>query len=99
LSTRTADIHNIPYGIDPGPSLTERPPALHLRLIYTGRIEHEQKRILALIHLADLLTARGIRHTLTIIGDGPAAGEFDKLAGSRPTITRRAAAPPAEITR
>jgi len=52
-------------------------PARPLRLIYTGRMEHEQKRIGALVRLPAHLKALGISHQLTLLGDGPAAREVD----------------------
>jgi glycosyltransferase involved in cell wall biosynthesis len=87
LPARAADIVNIPYGIDPGPPPALRPYSAPIRLIYTGRLEHEQKRIAALPHLVDELAGRGIPHQLTVVGDGPAAAELARLARSRPTMT------------
>lgn len=69
----------------PPPSSSLRP----IRLIYTGRIEHEQKRIGALPLLADRLKARGIAFTLTLLGDGPAVEEIDSaLARHKPYAQR-----------
>jgi glycosyltransferase involved in cell wall biosynthesis len=99
LPGRTADIQNIPYGVE----VSAQPPARHrqagdpLRLIYTGRLEHHQKRILALIHLTDNLTRRGLSHQLTVVGDGPAAPQFNDLAATRPTFTRLPVVSPAQI--
>ncbi len=86
LRVREDDIANIPYGVPiPPPSARSAhasPPA-PLRLIYTGRLQHEQKRILALVHLSDALSARGIDHLLTIVGDGPARAELERAASDR----------------
>jgi glycosyltransferase involved in cell wall biosynthesis len=89
LPHRAADIANIPCGVQPSPRDPSGPrsPA-PLRLIYTGRIEHHAKRILALAHLADELSVRGIAHAITAVGDGPASVEFDAAIASRPTIRR-----------
>jgi len=89
LPARNADIHNIPYGVEVAalPPRRERRLGDPIRLIYTGRLEHHQKRILALIHMSDELTRRGINHRLTAVGNGPAAPEFLALAASRPPIT------------
>ena len=69
----------------------------HIRLIYTGRIEHEQKRILALAHLSDELTRRVIAHQITAVGDGPAMRAFDSAIASRPHIRRLPPQSPARI--
>lgn len=90
IDSRGGDIVHIPYGVEvardvPGrAALSGRP----IRLIYTGRMEHRQKRILSLVHLSDELRARGIDHELILLGDGPAAGEIDRLCASRASIRR-----------
>ena len=96
-----ADIVNIPYGV-PVPedvvvraSLTARP----LRLLYVGRIDHEQKRVLAFPELARELTRRGIEHELVLIGDGPAAKRLDGAIAGLPTVHRLAPVPPATVNR
>jgi glycosyltransferase involved in cell wall biosynthesis len=83
LPGRRSDIANIPYGVELPPQVTRRPSST-LRLIYSGRLEHQQKRILALVHLSDLLNARGLDHSLTIVGDGPARAELERAAAQRP---------------
>ncbi len=74
-------------GWKPGTTL-KRP----VRLTYTGRIEHNQKRVTALVALSDELARRGIDHSLTLVGDGPAAEELDGLIarGSSGVRSRRA---------
>jgi hypothetical protein len=79
----------------PRPPLAGRP----LRLVYTGRIEHHQKRIGALALLTDELGRRGIDHTITVVGDGPAAAEFDALIASRPKVQRVPNVDAGEVTR
>jgi hypothetical protein len=68
-----------------------------IRLLYTGRIEHQQKRIKSLAFLADALQRRGIAHELTVVGDGPAAGELDALLRTRPTVRRVPAVSPERL--
>lgn len=90
IESRTDDVASIPYGVEvPAEparraSLNNRP----LRLIYTGRMERRQKRILSLVHLSDALTARDIEHELVLLGDGPASDEVDDLCASRALIRR-----------
>jgi len=89
LYGRAGDIDAIPHGV-PVPAappvarrmLRDRP----LRLVYTGRVEHLQKRIGALPLLSDELQRRGIDHTLSIIGDGPAGAELDAMIRTRPRV-------------
>ncbi len=76
-------------------SITNRP----LRLLYSGRIEHHQKRILALPILSRELTRRGVPHELTIVGDGPAAADLDAAIRDLPFIHRLGPASPLEVTR
>jgi glycosyltransferase involved in cell wall biosynthesis len=86
---RAEDVVNIACGVEvPGEPPERRPGTGPLRLVYTGRLEHEQKRVLALVHLSEELDRRGVRHTLTVVGDGPAGAEFDRLAAGRPAIRR-----------
>lgn len=87
---RADDITRIPYGV---PVLHQPPrrrePDAALRLLYAGRLEHRQKRILALVRMSDELHARGVSHRLTIMGDGPAAADLDLEARRRPDRIRR----------
>lgn len=57
-----------------------------LRLLYTGRILHFQKRVFDLVELATRLRAAKVNATLTIAGDGPDRAELEKrirAAGAR----------------
>lgn len=86
----------IPYGVEvPATPPQREPPTTArgtrpVRLLYTGRLDHNQKRILALPHLSAALTDLGIEHELTILGDGPAAFDLDHLIDD---LARRPAAP------
>ncbi|MBL8764856.1 MAG: glycosyltransferase family 4 protein [Phycisphaerae bacterium] len=79
-------IENIPYGVPiPGavpvrpPLRGESGPCRPLRLIYSGRLEHFQKRVLALVHLSDQLASRDVWHEMSIVGDGPARADLAGL--------------------
>lgn len=85
LPWRADDIHNVPCGVEVVDALPERAPG-PIRLLYAGRLEHEQKRIGVLLRLAEMLHERGAPHELRFIGDGPAAGEVDELARSLPSV-------------
>ncbi|MBS0190862.1 MAG: glycosyltransferase [Phycisphaerales bacterium] len=100
--TRTKDVHRIAAGVELGP---ERPShSQHaqtreqpLRIIYTGRMEDSIKRVSALPELSASLDRAGIAHTLTLVGDGPAAPVLDALIASRPHIRRIATVSPEQV--
>lgn len=83
-------ITNIPYGVEVPQTPPARPPlgGRPLELLYTGRLEHQQKRVDALVALADELAARHIDAHLTLLGDGPAAGQIDRACAARANLTR-----------
>ena len=86
LPARTSDValalHGVPLG--PAPRRPHAAPGTPLTLLYTGRLEHPQKRIGALVHLSDELHSQGVTHRLTLLGDGPAANEMRAHAAERP---------------
>ncbi len=86
---RHADIACIPNAVDVPRSVPERDvcDGRAIRLVYTGRLEHEQKRVMALIHLSDALVARDIAHELRLVGDGPALQELRSLARARASVS------------
>lgn len=96
LPHRLADIAHVPNGVLIPASLARREPLSDrpLRLVYTGRLEHDQKRILALIELSRELRHRGIAHSLRLIGDGPASGDLRREIASLPIETLGPLAPP-----
>jgi glycosyltransferase involved in cell wall biosynthesis len=67
-------LRTIPYGV-PAPRTVPTRPARGadepIRLLYVGRIEQTQKRVLDLPLILDELEARGVPAVLTIVGDGP----------------------------
>lgn len=78
LPGRDDDVAQIPYGVPEVGALPARDPlrGRAVRLLYAGRFEHRQKRVLALPILSDLLSRAGVRHELTIAGEGPARPEL-----------------------
>jgi glycosyltransferase involved in cell wall biosynthesis len=92
-----ARISNIPYGVIVPPDCPPRRRAKAIRLVYTGRIEHMQKRVLALVFMSDELSRRNVDHTLTLIGDGPAAAELDAMIAARASIRRLAPVGPLSV--
>ncbi|HYE63724.1 MAG TPA: glycosyltransferase [Phycisphaerales bacterium] len=94
-----ARIWNIPNAtpIDasnpPRPRLNTARP----RLLYLGRLDRDIKRVLALPTLSRTLTQLGLRHTLTIIGNGPARDDLARACAGLDTIILRDAATPGEV--
>lgn len=88
IGWRAPDARCVAYGVE----VPDEPPARAattgdpLRLIYTGRLDQRQKRITALVALSRALDRSGVRHTLTIAGDGPAAAELEERAGATPGV-------------
>lgn len=103
LGPRAADVRHIPYGVEVPGAPAARPPGAGrdrpLRLIYTGRLEHLQKRLLALPELSRVLAERGIPHELTIVGDGPAESELIAALRGAPSVTRLAPVGPDRVAR
>ncbi len=104
LPWRGSDVVSVPHGV----VVPDEPPADRepldlgrrpVRLVYTGRLEHPQKRISAYPLLADELTRRGVLHEIVLVGDGPAAAEIDGCAASRPSLRRVPACDMAEVVR
>jgi glycosyltransferase involved in cell wall biosynthesis len=82
---RLAPVSLIPYGVEiPQVAPARAAPARRaLRLLYAGRLDHEQKRVGALEPMMQELAAAGIGARLTIAGDGPALGEIEAACGRR----------------
>ena len=65
---------HIPYGVEPAlpELLLHRAGSFKpLRLIFAGRLVHEQKGVLLLPEILQQCLRRGVDATLTILGDGP----------------------------
>jgi glycosyltransferase involved in cell wall biosynthesis len=90
LPHRAGDITGIPYGVPVASAVPRREPlsGRPVRLVYTGRIDHHQKRIMALVGLGRELERRGVAHELVVVGDGPAVREFDEAVRRTPTVRR-----------
>lgn len=97
---RAADITRVPNSVEtPAWHRTREPLGSRpVRIIYTGRIEHEHKRIGALGAMSDALRAAGVAHELTLVGDGPGARTFDDFARTRPGVVRIAPVAPDSVT-
>jgi glycosyltransferase involved in cell wall biosynthesis len=72
LPHRGADIVDLPYGVrlPLGPRRASVGP---LRVVFAGRLEHEQKGVLDLPAVAASIAARGVAVDWTVAGDGPEA--------------------------
>lgn len=82
---RTDDIARIwnAVRVPPAPASRRSCAGRALKIVYAGRLDHEQKRVGALIEMSDVLASMGIAHELMFIGDGPAAGLLREAASVR----------------
>ncbi|MEM9662846.1 MAG: glycosyltransferase family 4 protein [Planctomycetota bacterium] len=96
---RAESIELIPYGVEvPATSHSREPTGGRpLRLLYAGRLDHYQKRVLALPGLSRELDRRGIAHRLTIVGDGPARDDLARECEGTASISFAPAATPAQV--
>jgi glycosyltransferase involved in cell wall biosynthesis len=66
-------VHYLPYGVPisgPG-SIAAAGPGAPLRILYLGRIQHEQKRVRLFPQILQALAASGIPFHWTVAGEGP----------------------------
>ncbi len=91
-----ASIWHIPNAVPVSPArprrLTARP-----QLIFAGRLCRDIKRVLALPAASQELTRLGVPHSLTIIGDGPAAADLARACAGLDTVTILPPQPPAAL--
>lgn len=77
-------VHYAPYGVPVSTPVREfKATGQQLRLLYAGRIEQEQKRVLDLPKIVHAVRSKGIDATLSIAGGGPVESrlreEFDRV--------------------
>lgn len=96
---RVRDLRMIPYGVPVPPAVPPRPPigGRPVKLLYAGRLDHRQKRVLALPALSLELSQRGIDHEVTIAGDGPAEADLRAACADAPRVTLRPAGAPESV--
>jgi len=77
LPHRANDVYYLPFGV-PIPETTRQPlqHGASLRLIYIGRLWHEQKGVFDLHAIDQELVRRGVDVKWTIVGDGPDGTEL-----------------------
>lgn len=87
--------HAVPYPSD----LPTRTPleGRHVRIVYTGRMDANQKRIMTLMDLVDRLVARGVECEVRLVGDGPEAAAVDARLARHAHATRLPACPPHDV--
>jgi glycosyltransferase involved in cell wall biosynthesis len=99
LPTRTDAVHRVPYGVEVAETAPTREPldGRPLRLLYTGRIDHFQKRIGVLPEISRALDQRGVAHEMLLVGDGPATDEIDARLAALPHCRREPGVGPAGV--
>lgn len=85
---RAGDVVRIPYGVPIPASAARRESGRVVRLVYSGRMDREQKRVHALVEMCRELERLGVEHELTLVGDGPGAGEVDQLIAGASRVRR-----------
>ena len=92
-------VTELPNGVTIPDDLPSRKPLAGrpLRILYTGRIEHDQKRVGALLAMSDHLNSSAVEHELELLGDGPASNEIDTACAARPAVRRQPPVPPAQV--
>jgi glycosyltransferase involved in cell wall biosynthesis len=71
LPERVADMHLMPYGVEPPVGKELQRSAGPIRLLYSGRLAQRQKRIFDLVAIVHELDVRGVDYVLDIVGVGP----------------------------
>jgi len=66
----------IPYGVPVAAAMPERSPRETLRVVYTGRLQQAQKRVLDLASIFRRIAEIGAPVELTIVGDGESRDEL-----------------------
>lgn len=100
LPAREAEVARVAYGVECPPARQEPRPSFDevpLRLLYSGRLEHHQKRVLALATMARELHERRVAFQLDIVGDGPARDELHAALVRVPAVRLHGPASPAGV--
>ncbi len=96
LPPGSAEVSHIPYGVEMGAERGARGPGA-MRLMAVSRLEHGVKRAGALAWISRSLAERGVEHTLTVAGDGPALGDVRREAGGLSRVRVLGAVPPPQV--
>lgn len=93
----------IPYGVVPAINCPprHRSPDQPLRVLYAGRLEHAQKRVLDLVRILDCAADRGVSIQLTVVGLGDAKEDVERAGRRRlqdGTLRLLGAVPNVEMT-
>ena len=85
--SRRSMVRCIPYGVEAAPPRRSWTRDRPLQLVYLGRIQQEQKRILDLVPFVEALNSLGVDCMLNLIGDGGSSRELlNKLSERSGTV-------------
>lgn len=73
-----ANVTWIPYGVSSADSISESSDCNPLRLIYIGRFDEPQKRIMDLAVIINQLNKRNVNFICELVGDGPEMEAFSE---------------------
>lgn len=68
----------LPVPVRAAPMVQPLPPERAIRLLYSGWLDHQNKRSLDLLDLAAALKEAGVEFRLTIAGDGPVREQLER---------------------
>lgn len=103
-TSRRVQTSLIPYGVEVPAGLPARGPGAvgvdrPLRLLYAGRLDHEQKRVGALAPMMRELAAAEIPAHLVVAGNGPARAEIEQACAERGDMEAVGAVAPGDMAR
>jgi glycosyltransferase involved in cell wall biosynthesis len=90
--------YGVPIDSEPRPDRSRGP----LKLLYSGRLEQRQKRVLDLVGLFADLRARGVSFEAELVGDGAERGNLERELAERgltDVVRLTGAAPPARMAK
>jgi glycosyltransferase involved in cell wall biosynthesis len=77
----------IPYGVGVAAAFPERNSgARPLRVVYAGRLDQPQKRVLDLVGIVQAAAELGVQVLLTIVGSGPAEAQLKARIGCNQSV-------------
>ncbi len=99
MPNRADDVGQIDHAVDVPDLLVDRGSLAgrRVRMIYTGRIVEEQKRISALPAMVAELMRRGMAFDLKVVGDGPAFDELRRSFAGAECVEMLGRVPPADV--
>lgn len=99
MPARSADVFRVPNPVGDfrGVDRKEDPSTRPIRLVYTGRLDEQQKRVSALLWIARTLDELGIPYEMRVVGDGDSMDELRAHTASIQQIQLLGSVDPDEV--